>query len=155
MVRSNASRVMVTWEPSLMDRMTDGQTALTENITFPQLLYQQSLRHFQQHCSCMALLPPANEICKGYVFTGVCLSTRGLSLCPGGSQSWGVSVHWSVSREISVQGDLCPGGFCPGGLCPGGSLSRGSLSKGVSVTETPHMAMSVWYTSYWNAFLFV
>ena len=23
------------------------------------------------------LLPPANEVCKGYVFTGVCLSTGG------------------------------------------------------------------------------
>ena len=22
-------------------------------------------------------LPPANEVCEGYVFTGVCLSTRG------------------------------------------------------------------------------
>ena len=25
----------------------------------------------------MALLPPANELCIGYVFTGVCLSTAG------------------------------------------------------------------------------
>ena len=123
----------------------------------------------------MSLLPPANEVCKGYVFTGVCLSTGGLSLCPGGSQSLGVSV-----QGVSVQGDLCPGesvqgglsrgvsvmgALCPGGLSHGGSLSRGisvqgglsrgSLSKGVSVTETPHMVMSVWYTSYWNAFLFV
>ena len=24
-----------------------------------------------------ALLPPANEVCEGYVFTGVCLSTPG------------------------------------------------------------------------------
>ena len=46
------------------------------------------------------LLPPANEVCKGYVFTGVCLSTGGGGLCPEGR------------------------------LCPGGSLSRGSLSKG-------------------------
>ena len=26
----------------------------------------------------VSLLPPANEVCKGYVFTGVCLSTGGL-----------------------------------------------------------------------------
>ena len=25
----------------------------------------------------VALLPPANEVCEGYVFTGVCLSKRG------------------------------------------------------------------------------
>ena len=25
----------------------------------------------------VSLLPPANEVCEGYVFTGVCLSTRG------------------------------------------------------------------------------
>ena len=27
--------------------------------------------------SAKLLLPPANEVCEGYVFTGVCLSTRG------------------------------------------------------------------------------
>ena len=68
------------------------------------------------------LLPPAYEVCEGYVFTGVCLSrgevsvhrgvsAHGGSLCPGGV---------SVQGGISVQG---------GGLCPGGSLSMGgSLS---------------------------
>ena len=25
------------------------------------------------------MLPPANEVCEGYVFTGVCLSTGGMS----------------------------------------------------------------------------
>ena len=29
-------------------------------------------------------LPPANEVCEGYVFTGVCLSTVGVCLWPGG-----------------------------------------------------------------------
>ena len=30
-------------------------------------------------------LPPANEFCEGYVFTGVCLSTGGgVCLCSGG-----------------------------------------------------------------------
>ena len=59
-------------------------------------------------------LPPAKEVCEGYVLTGVCLSTRG-GLCPGGSLSrgslsrgWGVSVH---------------GG---GGVLSGRSLSRRS-----------------------------
>ena len=69
----------------------------------------------------------------------------------------GVSVQGSLSRcclspGVSVQGwgslsrggGLCPGG---GGLCPGG---WGSLSRG-----HPHTVKSGWYTSYWNAFLFV
>ena len=30
------------------------------------------------------LLPPANEVCKGNVFTGVCLSTGGVSVRVGG-----------------------------------------------------------------------
>ena len=55
-------------------------------------------------------LPPANEVCDGYVFTDVCLSTgRSLS---GGSLS---------------------GGLCLGGLCPG----RESLSGRPPWTETP------------------
>ena len=35
------------------------------------------------------LLPPANEVCEGYVFTGVCLSTRGPCLdAQGGGRAW-------------------------------------------------------------------
>ena len=71
------------------------------------------------------LLLPANEVCEGNVFTGVCLSKGGFlsrgDLCPGGL----------------CPGGVCPGGLCPGGLCPGGvstqggSLSRKSLSGGL------------------------
>ena len=60
---------------------------------------------------------PANEVCEGYVFTGVCLSTGVM---------W--SLGGSLSREIFIQGDLCP--------------------WGVYVT-----VMCGWYASYWNAFL--
>ena len=77
------------------------------------------------------LLPPANEVCEGYVFTGVCLFTWGVSvwgglcpggLCPGGLCPRGVSVQWG-----SVKGGLCPGVSVQGGICPG-----------VSVMDTPH-----------------
>ena len=70
------------------------------------------------------------------VFTGVCLSTGGLGLCPGGSPSGeggSLSRRVSVRGEgsvwgVSVRGDLCPGqDLFPGGLCPGGSLSTGGL----------------------------
>ena len=70
------------------------------------------------------------------LFTG-----GGLGLCPGGGSVQGVSVQGvsvqggihprkSLSRGVSIQVSLCPGGLCPRGFCPGGSLSRGSLSKG-------------------------
>ena len=104
------------------------------------------------------------------VFTGVCLSTGGVSV----HMVWGVSVG-----GVSVQGrGLCPG---EGSLCPGeGSLSRGgvsvqgrgfcpgerSLSRegvsvwgisvgGVSVQGDPGKVMCGRYASYWNAFLLV
>ena len=58
-------------------------------------------------------LPPTNDVCEGYVFTGVCLSTGEVSVWAGGLCPWG-----SVSRG-SLSGVLCPGV-----LCPWGSLSR-------------------------------
>ena len=84
----------------------------------------------------LPFLPPANEVCECYIFTGVRLSTGGLC------------------RGVSVWGGLCPGfwheGLCPEevsvrgeGLCPGGSLSG----------RSPRTVTSWWYTSYWNAFL--
>ena len=105
------------------------------------------------------LLPPANKVWEGYVFTGVCLSTggsrslsRGVSLQVGeslsrwGSLSWdlcpGGSLSGGALSKVSLCRGLCPGGLylgvlCPGlsiqvgGFCPGvGSLSRWSLSKG-------------------------
>ena len=34
-------------------------------------------------CGRMSCLPPANEVCEGYVFTGVCLSTGGACVACG------------------------------------------------------------------------
>ena len=88
-------------------------------------LYWLSYYHFYR---------PANEVCEGYIFTGVCLSRgRGLGLCPGGLglRPMGLSVLGVSVQGVSVQGDLCPGGLCPGGSLSWGSLSRGSLSGGL------------------------
>ena len=108
---------------------------------------------------------------QGSLFGGLCpgrsqsrgISVQGASLSRGvsvqGVSVWGVSVQGdfcpggSLSREVSIQGEsLSRGVLCPGGLCPGG----GSLSRGVSVTETSplHTVMIGRYASYWNAFLF-
>ena len=43
--------------------------------------------------SSLIYLPPANEVCEGYVFTGVCLSTGGRAwLLPGG-RAWLLGGH--------------------------------------------------------------
>ena len=57
-------------------------------------------------------LPPANEVCEGYVFTGVCLSIEG-----------------SLSRGYLFRRGLCLGGLCPRRV----SVHGGSLSRGISV----------------------
>ena len=65
-------------------------------------------------------LPAANEVCEGYVFTGVCLSTGGLSLCPGGSlPQGGLHPRASLSRGVSVRGISVQGVSVQGG---GGAL---------------------------------
>ena len=98
-------------------------------------------------------------LCPGWV------SVQG-DLCPRGSMSRGFFVQrgspsrgGSLSREISVQGYLCPWGLCLEGSLSRRVLSRGvsvqgSLSRGVSVIETPHTVTYGQYVSYWNAFLF-
>ena len=53
-------------------------------------------------------LPPTNEVCEGYVFTGVCLSTGG-----------------SLSRGSVWGGSLSGGSLSGGGLCPGRGLCHG------------------------------
>ena len=78
-----------------------------------------------QPLSVAIFLPPANEVCEGYVFTAVCLSMGGgavvdLALCLRGA-------------SLSVGGSVRGVGPCP----EGGSLSRGSLSREVSVRKTP------------------
>ena len=113
-------------------------------------------------------LPPANEVCEGYVFTLVYLSTgEGGSLLLGRSGPGG--------------GCLLLGGLL-GGICswgspgphPGGGISRpapggspGPHLEGVSRPTPrgvypsthrgshppPHGFCCGWYASYWNAFL--
>ena len=107
-------------------------------------------------------LPPANEVCEGNVFTGVCVSmeqgvlSRG-GLCPGGLcprvgvsvQGWGslskggVSVQGRGSlskggglcprKGVSVWGNLCPEESLSRCLCPGVPVQRGVFVQGVFV----------------------
>ena len=140
-------------------RSTNITGGLTNSYPTCCLDYQRNI------LSISALLPPANEVCEGNVFTDVCLSTWGSlfrgGFCPGGLYPGGLCPGGPLSRGVSIQGK----GLYPGegslsrervsvqgkGLCPG----EGSLSRGVSVRETPHTVTCGWYASYWNAFLFL
>ena len=75
------------------------------------------------------LLPPENEVCEGYVFTGVCHSVHGGAcvVAPEGGRAWlllrGGVRGCSREREACV---VAPGGACvvaPGGVrgCSGGA----------------------------------
>ena len=80
------------------------------------------------------MLPPANEVCEGYVFTGVCLSTGGACMvahrggvhgCLGGmcGCSWGACVVAPGGHVWLLLGGhawLLPGGHAwllTGGVC--------------------------------------
>ena len=116
-------------------------------------------------------LCPRGSLFRGSLFRGVGCLSRGISV--RGISVQGVSVHRSLSRGISVQGGLCPGGslskgvsvqgvYIQRGLCPRGSLSKGffvqvgSLSRGSLLwalclgeslsRETPSSLWTEWHT---------
>ena len=72
-------------------------------------------------------LPPANEVCEGYVFTGVCLSTGGGACMVGGGCMVAGGCAW-------LQGDMCGclGAFMvAGGMhsCRGGAWLRVGMRR--------------------------
>ena len=81
------------------------------SCTIDTLNYEAKLMPFFSLQLTFFQLPPANEVCEGYVFTCVCLSRVSVwGLCPG---------------VVYV-----PGCLCPGALCPDWSLSRAGLCSG-------------------------
>ena len=128
------------------------------------------------------MLPPANEVCEGYVFTVVCLSTggvcmvtrRGACVVAQGGHAWLLwgGVH-GCSRGACVvapgggmrgcsRGGMC--GCSWGGVhgCSGGGMHgcswggmHGCSQGGVCGFFDEIPSMSGWYASYWNAFLLV
>ena len=122
------------------------------------------------------LLPPANEVCEGYIFTGVCLSTGGacmaggsvrgrecawLGVCMAGGHAW---------RGVCMVGACMVGGCAwQGGMHGGGIHGRGPAWQGACMAggvcmpcmPPPWQILLLWHTvnerryaSYWNAFLF-
>ena len=118
------------------------------------VLYNCFLKKFQNKINFFStqLLPPANEVCEGYVFTGVCLSTGGgaCMVAPGG-HAWllrggmhGCSGGCAWLLGGGMRG--CLGGHAwllSGGACvvaPGGGVvARGcSCSGGACVVARGH-----------------
>ena len=93
------------------------------------------------------LLPPANEVCEGYVFTRVCQS-----FCSRGGSA---SVHAGIPPPTAD----------PPGTHPQHTPSSGTPPSGTPPTHTPPLAppqcRACWeirsmrgrYASYWNAIL--
>ena len=108
-------------------------------------------------------LPPANEVCEGYVFTSVCHSVH------KGGHAWlllGGGHAWLLLGGMRgcLGGCGCSWGACvvaPGGCAwfSGGHVwfSRGGMHGfwgGVHGFVDEIRSMSRRYASYWNAFLF-
>ena len=92
------------------------------------------------------LLPPANEVCEGYVFTGVCLSTGGVAcvVAQGGACMvlFGGRAWFYLGGMRGFIGGRA--WFYWGGVC--------GFSSFFGYNEI--RSMSGRYASYWNAFLF-
>ena len=83
----------------------------------------------------LKLLPPANEVCEGYVFTRVCLSTGGTCAWQGGHVWQGcVHVRWQGmhDRGHAWQGACMAGGHAWQGAVHGrrGMHGRGCAWQG-------------------------
>ena len=117
-------------------------------------------------------LPPANEDCKGYVFTGVCLSKGGVCLCSRGclqhpaldrhtpEQTLPIDKHTPLGRHLP--GQTPPGQTAP---CPVHAGIHIPLLSACWDTHLPHphphprryygiRSTSRRYASHWSAFLF-
>ena len=138
-------------------------------VPFPRLngLSQATVKTVEEYSP---YLPPANEVCEGYVFTGVCHSVHGggrhARLLRGGgvcvvAPGWGACVVAPMvdPRGWGVGVHGCSGG---GGMhgCSGGHawLLWGGMhgcSRGAYMVFFDEIrSMSGRCASYWNAFLF-
>ena len=80
------------------------------------------------------LLPPANKVCEGYVFTGVCLSIGGMYPSMPYSRGWYPSMHCRFHPSMPCKGGS-PGPH-PGEKLRG--LARGSPGPHPEGSPGPH-----------------
>ena len=106
-----------------------------------------------------SLLQPANEVCEGNVFTGVCLSTGERCVSQNALGRGCVSQHalrGCLPRGVFVQGVSAQDGVCPGGCLPGGVADTPTRTRGRPPSRYYGIrSTSRRYASHWNAFLFL
>ena len=111
---------------------------LNEIRLLPFFMYYRKIRMFVVPCELSPhFLPPANEVCEGYVFTPVCQS-----FCSRGEGS-------ASGLGICIQGGLHPGSPASREVCIGG---RGGLAVPF-IGHCRIWSTSSQYASYLNAFL--
>ena len=137
--------------------------------------------YFRCEQEILNLLPPANEVCEGYVFTGVCLYTGGACVVVGGGMhgeeghAWRGVVACIVKGGCAWQRGACvaKGGMCGKGgvhgkrgacvvkgacMAKGGGMrdeGRHAWRRGACVGYDEIRSMSGQYASHWNAFLLI
>ena len=107
------------------------------------------------------LLPPANEVCQGYVFTRECHSVHGKGVVS--KRALQISRPTPTGRlrgHARGSPGPHPGGFSR--LTPGGvsrPTPRGVCIPACTEADTPLPPADGyccgWYASYWNAFLLI
>ena len=85
-----------------------------------------------------SLLLPANEVCEGNVFTGVCLS-MGEVCIPACTGQW-------VCIPACAEGVVCPGGCLSKGCLPSGVSTRGVWQIPPTRTRGRHPRQILWDT---------
>ena len=98
------------------------------------------------HSCLIEFLLPANEVCEGYVFTGVCLSTGGMHACPQGMNTPRSCIPLWYAHPLGTHTPRHA--HTPRHTCP------------PRHTHPPNRyyemwSISGWYTSYWDTFLFL
>ena len=92
----------------------------------------------------LQFLPPANEVCEGYVFTGVCPRE---GACMAGGGMCGRGMH---GRGACMAGGMHGGGHAwQEGMCGRGACMAGGMHGGYYEVRS----RSGRCASYWNAFL--
>ena len=99
----------------------------------------------QRH-SCWPYLPPANEVCEGYVLQ--------VSVCPrGGGRAWRGHAWQGVCM---AEGGMRGRGACMArGVCGRGACVAHSLTPPPTLAITTIRSMSGRYASCWNALLYM
>ena len=123
--RGEVGSAVVTWDPLLPpDKLPDRRNC---KHCFQQTTYGG--------CNYNSFLPPANEVCEGYVFTGVCLFTGGLVWCVGGGSCMAGGHAWlgveKMLGGMKFSGCACKGGYIfQGHTWQGGMYGRGHKWQG-------------------------